>query len=77
VNAWINQAVVATSTTQAAKLWGEVDHQILADAAAYAIDDPSFATYYASQVHNAVFVPQIQAIDPTNVWLSSSDRQNV
>jgi peptide/nickel transport system substrate-binding protein len=76
VNAWINQAVVATSTTQAAKLWNEVDHQLLADAAAYPIDDPSFATYYASQVHNTVFVPQIQAIDPTNVWLSSNDRQN-
>jgi peptide/nickel transport system substrate-binding protein len=76
VNAWISQAVVATSTTQAAKLWNEVDHQLLADAAAYPIDDPSFATYYASQVHNAVFVPQIQAIDPTNVWLSPSDRQN-
>jgi peptide/nickel transport system substrate-binding protein len=76
VDTWINQAVDATTTAQAAKLWGEVDHQLLADAAAFPIDDPTFATYYASQVHNAVFVPQIQAIDPTNVWLSTSDRQS-
>lgn len=76
VNTWINDAIVAPTTAQAAKLWAEVDRQILADAAAYAIDDPAFPTYFASQVHNAVFVPQIQAIDPTNVWLSPNDRQN-
>jgi peptide/nickel transport system substrate-binding protein len=76
VNTWINEAIVASTTTQAAKLWGKVDHQIMADAAAYPINDPTFATYYASQVHNVVFVPQIQAIDPTNVWLSPNDRQN-
>lgn len=76
VNTWINDAIVAPTTAQAAKLWSDVDHQIMADAASYPINDPSFATYYASQVHNAVFVPQIQAIDPTNVWLSPNDRQN-
>jgi peptide/nickel transport system substrate-binding protein len=76
VNNWINEAIVASTTAKAATLWGEADHQIMADAAAYPINDPSFATYFASQVHNAVFVPQIQAIDPTNVWLSPNDRQN-
>jgi peptide/nickel transport system substrate-binding protein len=76
VNKWINEAIVAPTTSQAAKLWNQVDHQIMADAAAYPINDPTFATYYASQVHNVVFVPQIQAIDPTNVWLSPNDRQN-
>ncbi|MGB9112698.1 MAG: ABC transporter substrate-binding protein [Acidimicrobiales bacterium] len=76
VNAWINEAIVATTTSQAAKLWSDADHQIMADAAAFPINDPTFDTYYANQVHNAVFVPQIQAIDPTNVWLSPSNRQN-
>ncbi len=76
VNAWINQAIVAPTTAAAAALWSKVDHQLMADAAAYPIDDPAFATYSATQVHNAVFVPQIQAIDPTNVWLSPNDRQN-
>ena len=27
--------------------------------------------YHASYVHNAVYVPQIQQFDPTNVWLST------
>ena len=76
VNSAISRAIVAPTSAQAAKLWSEADHQILADAAAYPIDDPSFATYVPTQVHNAVFVPQIQAIDPTNVWLSPGDRQN-
>ncbi len=75
-NTLISEAIVAPTTAQAATLWGEADHSLMADAAAYPINDPTFATYYASQVNNAVFVPQIQAIDPTNVWLSPNNRQN-
>ena len=42
----------------------------MSQAVAYPIDSPSVATYFSNRVHDAVFVPVIQSIDPTNVWLS-------
>jgi hypothetical protein len=42
----------------------------MSQAVAYPIDSPSVATFHSSSVHNAVFLPIIQSIDPTNVWLS-------
>ena len=42
----------------------------MADAAVYEITTPTFPTYHASQVHNAVFVPALNQFDPTNVWLA-------
>jgi peptide/nickel transport system substrate-binding protein len=61
----------ATSTSVAAADWTAADHLIMSQAAIYPIDTVTFATFHSSDVHNAVFVPVIQAIDPTNVWLSS------
>jgi peptide/nickel transport system substrate-binding protein len=28
--------------------------------------------YHATQVHNAVFIPNLNQFDPTNVWLTPS-----
>ena len=76
VNSLIARALVATSTSAANSLWAQADRQVMKDAAVYMINSPQFATYHPTQVHNDVFVPAIQAIDPTNVWLSPNDRQN-
>ena len=76
VNALIARALVAPSTSAANLLWAQADHQVMEDAAVYMINSPLFPTFHPTQVNNAVFVPLIQGIDPTNVWLSPNDRQN-
>jgi peptide/nickel transport system substrate-binding protein len=76
VNTLISEGLTATSSSQASTVWSEADLQVMKDAAIFPINSPSFATYYPTQVHNAVFVPNIQGIDPTNVWLSPNDRVN-
>lgn len=70
-NTLIEQAANATSTDQAASLWAKADKQVMSDAPFYPLTSPLQANYHASQVHNAVYVPEIQNFDPTNVWLSS------
>ena len=69
----IQQASSATTTSQAASLWEQADAQVMADAAIFPITSPTSANYHASQVHNAVYVPQLFQFDPTNVWLTPSD----
>ena len=44
----------------------------MADAAIFPITSPTSPNYHASQVHNAVYVPQLFQFDPTNVWLTPS-----
>jgi peptide/nickel transport system substrate-binding protein len=70
VDKLIGQALSATNETTLEQLSAQVDALAMSQAVAYPIDSPSFATFYSSRVHNAVFVPIIQSIDPTNVWLS-------
>jgi peptide/nickel transport system substrate-binding protein len=70
VNNLISQGEDATSTAAQANDWTQVDHLLMSQAVVYPIDTVNWATYHSSNVHNAVFVPVIQAIDPTNVWLS-------
>lgn len=76
VNRLISESVSTTNPAKAAALFAAADHQVMEDAAIYPINSPQFATYVPNQVHNAVFVPNIQGIDMTNVWLSPNDRQN-
>ena len=71
-NGLITQAASATSTSQAASLWAQADKQVMADAAIFPITSPAQPVFHASQVHNAVFVPNIFQFDPTNVWLTPS-----
>jgi len=42
------------------------------DAAFFPITAPNQPTYHAKHVHNTVFIPTFQQIDPANVWLTSS-----
>jgi peptide/nickel transport system substrate-binding protein len=77
VNSLVNQALVATTTSAANSLWAQADRQVMKDAAVYMIDSVRWAAFHPTQVNNDVFVPSIQGIDPTNVWLSPNDRQNI
>ena len=76
VDALINKALDASSTSLAARYWTQADRAVMADAPVYPIDTTEFAMYVPNQVHNAVYVPQIQGVDQTNVWLSPNDRQS-
>ncbi len=69
-SALIQRASTATNSAQAASLWGQADRQVMEDAAIFPITSPQSANFHASQVHNAVYVPQLFQFDPTNVWLS-------
>lgn len=73
-NGLITQASEATSESQATQLWAQADQQVMKDAAFFPITSPMQPNYHATQVHNAVYVPEIQNFDPTNVWLSA-DKQ--
>jgi len=70
-NQLIQEASSATSTSQAEALWAQADQQTMADAAIFPITSPTQPVYHASEVRNAVFVPNILQFDPTNVWLSN------
>lgn len=70
VNSLIDQALAATSASQAGNYWHQADQQTMADAAIYPITDGNLGLMRGSQVHNAIYVPEIEQIDPTNVWLS-------
>ncbi len=71
VNKLIVEGENATSSSAAAQIWSKTDRLIMADAAVYPIDTINFAIFHSNAVHNAVFVPLIQALDPTNVWLAN------
>jgi peptide/nickel transport system substrate-binding protein len=62
-----NQGVAGTAAT----LWAQIDQEVMKDAPIYPITQPLWPTYHASYVHNVVYVPALQANDPTNVWLST------
>ena len=71
-NSIIQRAATAPTEAQASALWAQADAQVMADAAVFPITSPTSPNFRASQVHNAVYVPQLYQFDPTNVWLSSS-----
>ena len=71
VTALIGQAATSASASTAAPVWAQADQKVMQDAPFYPITQPLQPLYHASYVHNAVYVPAIQQIDPTNVWLSS------
>lgn len=68
-NDLIKQAISATDEQTAADAWAKADKQVMADAVLYPITNPKWATYHASQVHNAVYLDTLQSFDPANVWL--------
>jgi len=41
-------------------------------AAFFPLSDPNEATYHPNHLHNAVYMPEYQCFDFTNVWLDPS-----
>ncbi|HSR85761.1 MAG TPA: ABC transporter substrate-binding protein [Streptosporangiaceae bacterium] len=70
-DALIQQALAAPSTAAAASIWAKLDENVTNAAITYQITQGLQPNYHSSFVHNAVYVPQLQNFDPTNVWLSS------
>jgi peptide/nickel transport system substrate-binding protein len=71
-NMLIEQASTAATQSQASSLWAQADKQVMADAVIFPITSPTSPNYHATQVHNAVYIPQLFQFDPTNVWLTPS-----
>jgi peptide/nickel transport system substrate-binding protein len=71
VSTLITQAANQGNAATAATMWAQADQQVMKDAPIYPITQPLWPTYHASYVHNVVYVPALQANDPTNVWLST------
>ena len=72
VDKLITQASAEQDPAKSSALWAQADKQVMEDAAFFPILDPNQPTYHASHVHNTVFIPALQQIDPANVWLTSS-----
>jgi peptide/nickel transport system substrate-binding protein len=70
VDKLIDEGGSATSNEKAAAIWSEADRLIMQDAAIYPVLSPNFAIYHSNAVQGALFVPSLQGLDPTNVWLS-------
>jgi peptide/nickel transport system substrate-binding protein len=70
VDSLIDQASTAVDAATANALWAKADRQVMDDASFYPVTADNQPTYHASHVHNTVFVPAIQQLDPANVWLS-------
>ncbi len=71
VTSLIAQGAKAATASAAATIWAQADQKIMQDAVIYPITDPQQPLYHASYVHNAVYIPAVQQLDPTNVWLST------
>jgi peptide/nickel transport system substrate-binding protein len=70
-DALIQQALAAPNSAAAAVIWAKEDEAITNAAVTFQITQGLQANYHSSFVHNAVYVPDLQNFDPTNVWLST------
>ena len=68
-NELIKQAVSATDEQTATDAWAKADKQVMDDTVFYPVSNLKWATYHATQVHNAVYQDGLQSFDPANVWL--------
>lgn len=71
LNTMIDAALKAPTDAASAPLWHAADVEVMKQAAIFPIADPNRAQIHGSQVHNCIYVAQIDNCDPTNVWLSS------
>lgn len=69
VNSLVTRASSAKSEAESLNLWGQADRQVMKDAPFFPITNPVQPNYHASQVKNAVYIPNYQGFDPTNIWL--------
>ncbi|WP_340538617.1 ABC transporter substrate-binding protein [Nocardioides sp. GXZ039] len=75
-NKLIEQASTAKTSAESTALWAKADERVMTQAVFFPITNPQQASYHASQVHNAVYVPAFQNFDPANVWLSPDANGN-
>ena len=71
IDALIKKGQTAKTNAEATQIWVQTDMAVMKQAAIYAIASPQFVGFHSPAVNNAVYVPNIQQIDPTNVWLSN------
>jgi peptide/nickel transport system substrate-binding protein len=70
VNSAIDAAAREVDPVKARQLWAALDRRVMRDAPFYPITVSNQPTYHAPHVHNTVFIPTLQQLDPANVWLS-------
>jgi peptide/nickel transport system substrate-binding protein len=68
----VDQAVAAATEDEAKALWHQADENVMKDAAFFPITNPKQTLYHAEQVNNAIYIPNYQGYDPTNIWLDPS-----
>jgi peptide/nickel transport system substrate-binding protein len=69
VNALADKALAASSASQAADLWSQVDQKTMADAPWVPIDYGKSVRYYAKTLGGCMILPgNTDNCDPTNVW---------
>jgi peptide/nickel transport system substrate-binding protein len=69
-NGYIDQALSATSTSDAAKYWHMADMQIMQDAAFIPFKTEKIPLFHSTRVHNAIYSPFSQQYDLTQIWLN-------
>jgi len=69
-NGFIDQALGATSTGDAAKFWHQADMQIMQDAAFIPFKTEQIPLFHSTRVHNAIYSPFSQNYDITQIWLN-------
>jgi peptide/nickel transport system substrate-binding protein len=67
----LNNALAATTTASAGNYWHQADVEVMNQAAIYPITSPNWPGIHGTQVHNCIFVAQLQNCDPTNIWVTS------
>jgi peptide/nickel transport system substrate-binding protein len=70
VDALIDKGASTGNKAAANRIWVQVDRLIMQDAVIYPIVSLNFAMYHSKAVQGAIFVPALQGLDPTSVWLS-------
>ncbi|NUR84221.1 MAG: ABC transporter substrate-binding protein [Nonomuraea sp.] len=65
----IKQAVAQQDATQAAALWHQVDQIVMGDAVIVPLNNQNYAIYHSKRVKNALYLPNWQFYDITNLWL--------
>jgi ABC-type transport system substrate-binding protein len=67
----INQAESATTVSAASALWHKADEKVMADAPFIPFNTQLDAIFRSARVHNAIYIPFMEAYDITQIWLSS------
>lgn len=71
VNTDIEKALTATTVSAADADWHSADVATMAQAPIFPVAQPYQPLLHSSLVHNAIYVPDLDMYDPTNVWLSN------